>query len=112
MFSDEIILRDNLMYLDAWMKQNEALRGNLQVIDSDLVWTYLDEREKVSLKSFYLPELLYNEKFRNDLLDPKTMNAEDLFRIIRVHVLTSEFYKIIKRREKKYNHQNLKNGEK
>lgn len=102
MISDTMILHDNLMYLDAWMKQNEALRENLQVIESDLVWTHFGESEKISLKSFYLPELLYNEKFRTDLLNPQTMNAEDLFRIIRVHVLSDEFLKIIKRREKKH----------
>lgn len=83
------VLNDNLLYLSAWFEHNEALKKNLQVIGSELIWNHDHIREAVSLQNFYLPTLLYNLKFREDIQN-SSMTSEDLFRIIRVHVLAED----------------------
>lgn len=90
MNSNSFILDDNLMYLNAWMKQNTAL-SNLQVIDKDLIWKHDNGEDKINIDQFYLPSLLYNPNFQLDVQDANKMNAEDLFHIIKVHVLSQNY---------------------
>ncbi len=91
MNSGAFILNDNIMHLESWMQQNEALRDNLLVEGSDLVWKNGDMIERVNIENFYLPTLLYNENFQRDIQDSNKIDAEDLFHIIEVHVLAQEF---------------------
>lgn len=84
------ILNDNLLYLNAWFAKNEALREDLQIIGAYLVWHQDGKQEKVQINSFYLPTLLYNIKFQENIQNPDEMKAEDLFRIIQVHVIAEK----------------------
>lgn len=85
--SNNAIFEDNLLYLNAWMAQNENLKTNLQVVGTDLVWSCYGKTKRVSLEDFYLPMLLYNYHFREDIMNPEVFTGEDLFRIIQVHVI-------------------------
>ena len=91
MNSGAFILNDNLMHLESWMQQNEALRDNLFVEDGDLVWKNGNINEHVNIENFYLPTLLYNENFQKDIQDSNKIDAEDLFHIVEVHVLAQQF---------------------
>lgn len=91
MNSNTMILNDNLMYLESWMNQNESIRESLHVDGSDLIWNHDNVKEKISLKEFYLPNLLFNPLFQKDIQDATLMNGEDLFKIIRVHILANEY---------------------
>lgn len=88
------ILNDNILYLDAWMNYNPSLRNQLKIEGEHLVWSRDDLIERVNIKNFYLPTLLYNQMFQRDIQNPEIIHAEDLFRIIRVHVLSFDYTKI------------------
>lgn len=90
MNSGTFILHDNKMHLEAWIKQNSALQG-LEIVGSDLVWNHNGIADRIHVENFYFPTLLYNETFQKDIQDPELINAEDLFRIIEVHVLAQDY---------------------
>ena len=50
----ESILKDNLMYLDAWFEHNPLIKEVLTVEDNYLL--YHHGEEKLKIDSFYLPE--------------------------------------------------------
>lgn len=89
MNSGAFVLNDNRMHLDSWLSQNSALQG-LQISGSNLIWNHDNQTESVNVENFYFPTLLYNVNFQNDITNPERMNAEDLFRIIEVHVLAQD----------------------
>ncbi len=91
MNANSMILNDNILYLEAWMKQNASLQNELQIINSQLIWKHNEKTETLDLQHFYLPNLLFNSAFQRDIQNPEAMTAEDLFRIIRVHILANEY---------------------
>lgn len=84
----ENIMKDNLMYLEAWMNYNPRLRENLTIEDTILTYQKESFKESVDIKGFYLPEMLYNENFREKV--QKELDSEDLFQIIKIYVQTNE----------------------
>ena len=83
----EKIMQDNLMYLTEWMRYNPAFQEDLKVEGNYLVY---QNQDKVDISHFYLPEMLYNENFRNDVADPEEMNGHDLFQIIKMYCQVNE----------------------
>jgi len=86
----ENIMRDNLLYLEAWMSYNPALRENLEVSGNTLVYDNQGVKETVDISNFYLPEMLYNENFRKDVALSHKITGKDLFQIIKMYVMTEE----------------------
>jgi len=91
MDSNSFLMRDNVLYLNAWIQKNPKLQA-LKIVNSDLIWQHDQVLEKVNLNHFYLPTLLYNPMFQHDIQYSECLNAEDLFRIIRVHILADEYF--------------------
>ncbi len=81
------IMNENILYLNEWMKYNTALQGNLQIVGPDLVCNIHGRNEAIDISDYYLPNILYNPILREHIQDKDKINAEDLFRIIRVNVL-------------------------
>lgn len=96
--SGDTILNDNIMYLNAWMNYNPSFRDSLKINGEYLVWAHGEDFEQISIKDFYLPTLLYNQMFQRDIQNPEVIQAEDLFRIIRVHVLSDDYTKLKQRK--------------
>ena len=61
------IMNDNIYYLNEWMKYNESLRGNLQIIGNDLVCNINGQNESIDISDYYLSSILYNQNLREDL---------------------------------------------
>jgi len=87
----ENIMKDNLLYLEAWMNYNPRLKENLSIDKNILVYKNNEQTEQIDISNFYLPEMLYNENFRIKV--QKELNAEDLFQIIKIYVQTEEILK-------------------
>ncbi len=90
------IMNDNIYYLNEWMKYNESLRGNLQIIGNDLVCNINGQNESIDISDYYLSSILYNQNLREQLSDSTKINAEDLFRIVRVNILAEDLEKLEK----------------
>ena len=90
------IMNDNIYYLNEWMKYNESLRGNLQIVGNDLVCNINGQNEASDISDYYLSSILYNQNLREHLMDKEKINAEDLFRIVRVNILAEELEKMEK----------------
>lgn len=93
------ILNDNKLYLEAWMKYNPSLQNGLKIDGQHLVWMHDSFEERVNIENFYLPTLLYNQMFQRDIQNPEIIHAEDLFRIVRVHVLSDDYTKMKQNRK-------------
>lgn len=78
------IMKDNLLYLEAWMNYNPKLRENLTIDGTNLVCKIKDQLESINIENFYLPEMLYNEEFRIQVANE--LEAEDLFQIVKIYV--------------------------
>jgi len=81
----ENIMKDNLMYLEAWMNYNPSLKENLRIDRNFLIYK---EQEKIDISNFYLPDMLYNINFREKVASE--LNSEDLFQIIKIYIQTNE----------------------
>ncbi len=80
------IMIDNQNYLKAWMEYNPALKNELTIEGTNLVY----KEEKIDISHFYLPEMLYNENFRKQITEYHDLTCEDLFQIIKLYVETEE----------------------
>lgn len=86
----ENIMRDNLLYLEAWMSYNPKLKENLSIEQNNLVYKENDYKEQINIGNFYLPNMLYNETFRNKISLQKGLTSKDLFKIIKLYIQTEE----------------------
>ena len=84
----ESILKDNLMYLDAWFEHNPLFKEVLTVEDNYLLYNHGEEKLKID--SFYLPEMLNNENFRHAIATPDELSGKDLFEIIYCYINSKE----------------------
>ncbi len=84
----ENIMKDNLLYLEAWMNYNPRLKENLSIDKNILVYKNNEQTEQIDISNFYLPEMLYNENFREKV--SSELESEDLFQIIKLYVQTKE----------------------
>lgn len=82
------IFEENLTYLNHWMNINPKLKENLKVDNNQLIYQKDSQKESVSLTEFYLPEMLYNERFREDISNE--LNSYDLIQIIKMYSKTFE----------------------
>ena len=82
------IFEENLTYLNHWMNINPKLKENLTIEGSLLSFQKDNQKESVSLTEFYLPEMLYNERFREDITSELT--SYDLVQIIKMYIKTFE----------------------
>ena len=86
----ENIMKDNLLYLEAWMNYNPRLKEKLSMENNILVFHDEEQIEKIDISSFYLPEMLYNENFREKVATE--LESEDLFQIIKLYIQTQEIF--------------------
>ncbi len=84
------IMRDNLLYLEAWMSYNPQLRTNLSIEKNELIYKDENRVDKVDISHFYLPNLLYNKIFRDKISLQKDLTSKDLFKIIKLYIETEE----------------------
>ncbi len=80
------VLEDNILYLNEWMRYNPSLKETLKV-DNNMLF---HNNESIDLNSIYLPKMLYNETFRNDIPLESEINGDDLFKIIKMYAYTEE----------------------
>lgn len=79
-------MRENEMYLNAWLDYNPALKTSLHLEGNILILNDKDENRKVDISRFYLPNMLYNENFRNEIKIDGEFSAKELFEIIECYV--------------------------
>ena len=70
------------------MRLNPALQNGLSIEGNLLIYDDNQIKDQVDISNFYIPEMLYNEPFRDELLT--TLSAYDLFLIIKVYCQTKE----------------------
>ena len=95
----EKIMQDNQMYLTEWMRYNPSLQEVLRLDGNFLCYK---DQERLDISQIYLPEILYNEPFRNDLANPEEMNGYDFFQIIKIYSQTNEILEKEKKEALKY----------
>ena len=98
-FMVEKIMQDNQMYLTEWMRYNPSLQEVLRLDGNFLCYK---DQERLDISQIYLPEILYNEPFRNDLANPEEMNGYDFFQIIKIYSQTNEILEKEKKEALKY----------
>ncbi len=86
----ENILKDNILYLQSWMKQNPHLQQYLKLEEKNLVYEDEKERKSIPIDKFYFPQMLYNETFRNKVTYDSTFSSKELFEIISLYVKAEE----------------------
>ncbi|MCI8574936.1 MAG: hypothetical protein HFI09_00520 [Bacilli bacterium] len=84
------IMNDNMLYFNEWVKRNESWQGKLEIIGNDLVYHGSVNPEKVDISHYYLPQILENQMLREQIQINNKLQAEDIFRIIRVNILAEE----------------------
>jgi len=84
----ENIMKENLMYLEAWMSYNPSLKEHLKVNNNFLIYQNGETTEQIDISNFYLPDMLINENFREKVSNE--LNSEDLFQIIKIYIQTKE----------------------
>ncbi len=82
------IINDNILYLKEWYSLNPSLINKLYIEDNYLVLKENETSSKLDISNFYLPEMLYNENFRNKLISQYT--PSDIFNIATVYVEAKE----------------------
>lgn len=82
------VIQDNILYIKEWMNINPALKEGLSIDGDNLIYQKENQTEIQKISKFYLPEMLYNESFRNKLV--KDFTSEDLFQIIKVYCQAKE----------------------
>lgn len=83
-------MQDNLLYLKEWMRYNPSLTEYLSVEGNLLHCKKNDSTESIDISEFYLPEMLYNENFRNSIALETEISGIDLFEIIKLYCETQE----------------------
>ncbi len=83
-------MNDNLLYINAWMNYNPEFQEHLKVEGTRLIYSEDGLSEEVPIGSFYLPEMLYNENFRNQISMEHELSAKDFFQIVKLYVETQE----------------------
>lgn len=86
----ENIMRENTLYLNTWLDYNPSLKENLSLIGNELIYKENNIENKIDISNFYLPEMLYNESFRQKISQENELTALDLFEIIECYVKTNE----------------------
>lgn len=84
----ENIMRENLLYLEAWMSYNPLLKENLSIEGNILIYKNQNEIKKVDISNFYLPNMLYNANFRKNVALEQELTSKELFDIIKMYVDT------------------------
>lgn len=85
-------MNDNIKYLNEWIKFNDSWNGKLQIIGNNLICSINGTKEEVQIDNYYLPNILKNSALQEQMQIKNQLQAEDLFRIIRVNIL-AETYK-------------------
>jgi hypothetical protein len=84
------IMNDNVLYFNEWVKQNESWQGKLQIVGNNLVYQNSKTQEVIDISHYYLPQILENLLLQEQIQIKNKLQAEDIFRIIRVNVLADE----------------------
>ncbi len=84
------MMNNNMMYFNEWVKHNESWRGKLQIIGNNLVYQGNGNQDAIDISNYYLPQILENPLLREQIQMKNHLQAEDIFRVIRVNVLASE----------------------
>lgn len=84
------MMDNNMMYFNDWVKHNESWRGKLQIIGNNLVYQGNGNQDAIDISNYYLPQILENPLLREQIQMKNHLQAEDIFRVIRVNVLASE----------------------
>lgn len=84
------MMDNNMMYFNEWVKHNESWRGKLQIIGNNLVYQGNGNQDAIDISNYYLPQILENPLLREQIQMKNHLQAEDIFRVIRVNVLASE----------------------
>lgn len=84
------MMNNNMMYFNEWVKHNESWRGKLQIIGNNLVYQGNGNQDAIDISNYYLPQILENPLLREQIQIKNHLQAEDIFRVIRVNVLASE----------------------
>ena len=84
------MMDNNMMYFNEWVKHNESWRGKLQIIGNNLVYQVNGNQDAIDISNYYLPQILENPLLREQIQMKNHLQAEDIFRVIRVNVLASE----------------------
>ena len=81
------IMQDNQMYLTEWMRYNPSI-SEYTTLEGNFLCS--KEGEKLDISRLYLPEILYNEAFRQDVSNAEEMSGFDFFQIIKLYSQTNE----------------------
>ena len=73
------IMQDNQMYLTQWMRYNPSI-SEYNTLEGNFLVS--KDGEKLDISKIYLPEILYNEAFRQDVSNALEMSGFDFFQII------------------------------
>lgn len=84
------MMNNNMMYFNEWVKHNESWRGKLQIIGNNLVYQGNGNQDAIDISNYYLPQILENPLLREQIQMKNHLQAEDIFRVIRVNVLASK----------------------
>lgn len=84
------MMDNNMMYFNEWVKHNESWRGKLQIIGNNLVYQGNGNQDAIDISNYYLPQILENPLLQEQIQMKNHLQAEDIFRVIRVNVLASE----------------------
>ena len=84
------MMNNNMMYFNEWVKHNESWRGKLQIIGNNLVYQGNGNQDAIDISNYYLPQILENPLLREQIQMKNHLQAEYIFRVIRVNVLASE----------------------
>lgn len=93
------ILQDNQMYLTEWMHYNPSI-SEYNSLEGNFLCS--KNGEKLDISRVYLPEILYNESFREDVSNAEEMSGFDFFQIIKLYCQTNEILEKEQQEEEKY----------
>ena len=93
------IMQDNQMYLTQWMRYNPSI-SEYNTLEGNFLVS--KDGEKLDISKIYLPEILYNEAFRQDVSNALEMSGFDFFQIIKLYSQTNEILEKEQQEEAKY----------
>lgn len=93
------IMQDNQMYLTQWMRYNPSI-SEYNTLEGNFLVS--KDGEKLDISKIYLPEILYNEAFRQDVSNALEMSGFDFFQIIKLYSQTNEILEKERQEEAKY----------
>lgn len=83
-------MNDNIRYFNEWLKYNDSWQGKLQIIGNNLVCKSDGINEAIDISHYYLPNILENPVLREQIQIKNMLQADDIFRIIRVNILAEK----------------------